>query len=87
MKIVGGKGFPSRRIFSLGTMGMVAWSDSRAVRTSSSASESNRKTGKAASHPRKARGGLAGATDLIRGKASKKRYGQKRWVGAEVASK
>ena len=32
--IIGGRGFPYRRILSLGAMGMGAWSDSRVVGTS-----------------------------------------------------
>ena len=34
---IGGRGFPDRRILSLGTMGMGAWPDSRVVRPSDSA--------------------------------------------------
>ena len=36
--MVGGRGFPYRRILSLGAMGMGAWPDSRVVRRSSSES-------------------------------------------------
>ena len=38
--VIGGRGFPYRRILSLGAMGMGAWPDSRVVRRSSSSSES-----------------------------------------------
>ena len=36
--MIGGRGFPYRRILSLGAMGMGAWPDSRVVGTSSSSS-------------------------------------------------